>query len=120
MSIGSEATSRYNIYLVNGALTTNLFGAGVNTLGGSIGTNAWAHIAVARQGSTIRGFINGVLQGTAETNSSAIGNNNIVKVGSDASGAATFQGYMSDVRLTKGIARYTGSFNTATTYSPLV
>jgi hypothetical protein len=120
MAIGSEAAGRYVIYLVSGVLTTNYFGAGAVSMGGSIGTNYWTHIAVARQGSTIRGFINGVLQGTAETNSSSIGNNNIVKVGSDASGNSTFQGYMSDVRLTKGIARYTASFTTATTYLPLI
>jgi hypothetical protein len=120
MAIGTEASGRYVVYIVNGALTTNQYGSSVITMGGSIGTNAWAHIAVARQGSTIRGFINGVLLGTTDANSSAIGNNNIVKVGSDASGAATFQGYMSDVRLTKGIARYTASFTTATTYLPLV
>lgn len=120
MAIGSEAAGRYVIYLVSGVLTTNYYGAGAVSMGGSIGTNYWTHVAVARQGSTIRGFINGVLQGTAETNSSSIGNNNIIKVGADASGNSTFQGYMSDVRLTKGIARYTASFTTATTYLPLI
>jgi hypothetical protein len=120
MAIGTEAAGRYVIYIVNGALTTNIFGSGVVTMGGSIGTNNWTHIAVARQGSTIRGFINGVLLGTTDTNSGVIGNSNIAKVGSDASGAATFQGYISDVRLTKGVARYTATFTSATTYSPLI
>ena len=120
MAIGTEAAGRYVIYIVNGALTTNLYSSGVITMGGSIGTNAWTHIAVARQGSTIRGFINGVLLGTTDTNSGVIGNSNIAKVGSDASGAATFQGYISDVRLTKGVARYTATFTSATTYLPLV
>jgi hypothetical protein len=120
ITIGTEAAGRYNIYLVNGALTTNIYGSGVVTMGGSIGANNWTHIAVARQGSTIRGFINGVLLGTTDSNSGSIGNSNIIKVGSDSTGAATFQGFMSDVRLTRGVARYTASFTSATTYSQLI
>jgi len=121
MTIGTESTGRYSIYLVNGVLTTNLNpNIGGYALGGSIGVNNWTHIAVARQGSTIRGFINGVLLGVTDTNSGSIGNSNIIKVGSDSSGASTFQGYISDVRLTKGVARYTASFTSATTYVPLM
>jgi len=121
MTIGTEAAGRYSVYLVNGVLTTNLNpNIGGYALGGSIGANNWTHIAVARQGSTIRGFINGVLLGTTDSNSGSIGNSNIIKVGSDSVGAATFQGFMSDVRLTRGVARYTASFTSATTYSQLI
>ena len=109
-AVGSETTSRYVIVVLNGVLTTNMFGnASISFAGNNIITGAWQHIAVCRSGSTIRGFVNGFLQSNAETNSATLGNGPI-RIGSDSSGTSLWSGYMSDVRLTNSIARYITNF----------
>ena len=116
-SIGSEAAGRYVVMLVNGVVVTNLYGSGNATLGGSVSATTWTHIAISRSGSTIRGFVNGTVLGTTETNSSSIGNGPL-KIASDSSGGNTFNGYIDDFRLTKGLARYTSSFTAPTSALP--
>ena len=87
--------------------------------GGSLTLNAWNHLAVSRSGSTIRVFRDGVQQGTA-TNAIAI---------SPTAGASRigegilatnrgFNGYIDDLRITKGIARYTANFTPPTAPFP--
>ena len=81
--------------------------------------NAWTHIALARNGSNFRVFVNGVLDFTV-TNSGALytESSNAVAIGSStADGSAKFQGYLSNYRIVKGVAVYTGAFTVPT--SPL-
>ena len=108
-NLGTETTGRYQLIITNGSLTTNYYGNVSVTMGGTITINTWTHIAVSRSGSTISGFINGNLLGTTETNSSSIGNGPL-KIGSDSAGNNNFNGYIDDLRITKGVARYTSSF----------
>ena len=110
LTLGSETTARYVVFIVNGALTTNIYGSGSVTMGGTISINTWTHVAVVRSGSTIKGYLNGTVLGTTDANSATIGNINGAKVGSDASGAAVYVGYIDDLRITKGLARYTTNF----------
>jgi hypothetical protein len=112
-ALGTEAAGRYNGFIVNGALTTNLYGVASVTLGGSIAINTWTHVVIARQGSTIRGFLNGTVLATTETNSSAVGNGPL-RIGIDTGNSNPFVGYMDDVRVTKGVARFTANFTPAT------
>lgn len=83
--------------------------------------NTWAHIAVTRSGSTFRTFYNGVLTNSATSSATVIANaNHKVGIGADANGTANgFAGYIDEVRLTKGIARYTSSFTPSTTPFPV-
>jgi hypothetical protein len=86
-------------------------GSGIG--GGSLTLNEWNHMAVARSGSTIRVFKDGVQQGTA-TNSITI--NPTAGVSRIGEGIAAivrgFNGYIDDLRITKGVARYTANFAT--------
>lgn len=81
----------------------------------SIGTvlkNQWYHIAITREGSTLRGFIDGQLLATT-TISGNIRNRNLpVYLGRSTPSWSDNQwnGYIDEFRLTKGIARYTGNF----------
>lgn len=76
---------------------------------GALTTNTWYHIAYSRQGSTGRLFIDGtqVATGTDTTNLSL---DIALRVGSNGTSTDTYKGYIDDVRITKGIARYTGAF----------
>jgi hypothetical protein len=114
LALGNEAASRYVVFITNGAIVTNLYGFSSVTLGGSISINTWTHVALSRYGSTIRCFVNGVQTANTETNSSTFGNGNAAKVGSDASGTGVYVGYIDDLRITKGIARYITNFTPPT------
>ena len=65
----------------------------------------WAHFAVTRASGTLNMYINGV-RGYTGTHTSAMDATKI-RIGSNVSGGDTFSGYLEDVRITKGFARYT-------------
>lgn len=104
LSLGSDWTlygaSNGNLYVYNGA---------INILdGGAQATGAWHHIAVSRQGNTIRLFRNGA-QVASATNSANMTSTNM-RIGSATTGASNMLGYIDEVRITKGVARYTAAF----------
>jgi len=75
----------------------------------NIGTNAWAHIAVARALGVTRMFINGTVQATTfadTTNYTSSGA--LCQIGGSLNTAT--QGNIDDFRVTKGFCRYTTSF----------
>jgi hypothetical protein len=81
------------------------------TTSGLVATT-WHHVAVVRNGTTIKGYIDGV-----EVGSYAIGTSSLysgtrpVEVGyvsSDSYGP--MDGHIDDLRITKGVARYTANF----------
>ena len=78
----------------------------------SVSANTWSHLAVSRSGSTVRVFINGTTVLT-HTNSVAIGgttNGNPTIGVFDGGTRYPFTGYIDDLRITKGVARYTANF----------
>lgn len=80
---------------------------------GSIPRNQWSHIAVARSGSTIYAFINGSLLQTASAQD--YGNaNSRVQIGSYSTGSIYFTGCFDEIRVSKGIARWTSNFTPPT------
>jgi hypothetical protein len=83
--------------------------------GGAISTGQWYHVAGTRSGTTIRVFVNGTLEatGTGDTASYNFSKDNLLigRNGWDSSGSQGFHGYIDDVRITKGVARYTATFS---------
>jgi hypothetical protein len=95
--------------------TVHLNGAGDPFLASSstFSFGVWRHVALTRQGSTWRLFVNGVQEATgtyAGTLNLAMGGS--IRVGwSTWDGAAGyFKGYIDDLRITNGIPRYTANF----------
>jgi hypothetical protein len=79
----------------------------------SISFNTWVHIAVVRSGTTITLYINGVADGTLTGASAAlngVGPNWIIGTAGDGIASYNVNGYIDDVRITKGVARYTANF----------
>ena len=79
----------------------------------------WYHIAAVRSGTNKYLFIDGTLQsgfpiniGTGELTGESTGT---VKIGTRLDLSTDFNGYMQDVRITKGLARYTSNFTPPTT-----
>ena len=78
---------------------------------GLSGTNTWVHVAIARVGSTITFYINGTASGTVSVSTNSFGTSNVIYVGSNFNTTPdTFNGYIDDLRITKGYARYTANF----------
>lgn len=74
--------------------------------------STWHHVAVSRQGTSTRLFVNGNLEGTYSDS------NNYperpVVVGARFDGSFGFYGYVDELRVSKGIARFTSAFNSST------
>ncbi len=80
---------------------------------GTVSTNTWTHVALARVSGTTRAFVNGTQVG-----SDYIDANNYaarpVRIGADPNGNYAFPGYVDDVRISKGVGRYTTTFTAPT------
>jgi len=78
----------------------------------------WGHIAVVRQTGVTRIYINGVLSGTPYTGSQDFGSTNTLSLSTvgDSPGYSTTElvGNMSNFRVVKGAAVYTGNFTPST------
>ena len=87
---------------------------GFAVFGGTISTGQWYHVAGTRSGTTTRIFIDGTLTntGTSDSNSYNFSKDNLLigRNGWDGSGSQAFHGYIDEVRITKGVARYTATF----------
>jgi hypothetical protein len=79
------------------------------TGGGVYSTNTWYHIALSRASGSNRLFVNGVQVGTTASNTTNF-NANAIYIGKSASGGTDFNGYMDDIRITAGVARYVTNF----------
>ena len=87
----------------------------------SIIYNTWAHLALVRSGTTITLYINGVADGTITSASAAlngVGSVSYIGTAGDATANYNVNGYIDDLRITKGYARYTSNFTPATSAFP--
>ena len=81
--------------------------------GGSVSTGAWYHWAFTRASGSMKQFLNGTQVGSTSTASHDFTDTKFRIAGSH-SGSELFTGYQSDVRMTKGFARYTSNFTAPT------
>jgi hypothetical protein len=79
-------------------------------------TNTWNHVAVTREGSTVRLFVNGILDATTGVRSGSLANASLsVRIGfANATDLAYLNGDLSGLRIVKGTALYTASFTPPT------
>ena len=80
--------------------------------------NTWRHFALTRSGTTVRAFVNGTQVGTNQTVSQNFNSSNKVSVGAELLSPSYFNGYIQDLRITKGYARYTANFTAPTAAFP--
>lgn len=77
----------------------------------SVPLNTWTHVVVSRSGSIIRLFVSGIADSTL-IDAGAFNNTGVFAIGAAYQSGYTnlFYGYIDDLRITKGVARYTGNF----------
>ena len=86
--------------------------------------NTWQHVAFCRDGSTLRMFLDGTQTSTATfTNNLTVTSNVSVAYANGQNPGGTsndvkFNGYIDDLRVTKGVARYTAAFTPPTAPFP--
>jgi len=84
--------------------------------------NQWVHVALSRSSTSLRLFFDGIQQGATVSNSTNLSNSFAnIAVGAFVSGGSYFAtpaAYIDDLRITKGIARYTANFTPPTAPFP--
>jgi hypothetical protein len=113
----ADGTVQPTIYYSNGSGIRYFTDSADRITGGALSTGQWYHIALARSGTSTKMFIDGVQTGSTYTDTNNYGASNPLIVGdyqSPPSGLSTLNGYIDDLRITKGVARYTTTFTPPT------
>ncbi len=98
----------------NGGIVNGTTGYGTVQAASALTLNTWNHIAYVRHGSTFTLYVNGVAAATATSALAANTSTYQICIGADSTGKAIFNGYIDEVRVTKGIARYLNNFTVPT------
>jgi len=86
------------------------------TTTGAISLNTWTHVALVRYSNTIKVYFNGTADATTQSYSGQFGKTGTVYLGDQHSGGGGAPAYyIDDLRVTKGLARYTSNFTAPTT-----
>jgi len=109
LQMDNQASSYYVKFWMGG---TNLSSRSIAGSGVSFSLNNWHHIVVSRQGTNLRTFVDGAQQGSTVTNSTNLSSTNDLYIGDINHSTVNqyFNGYLQDLRITKGLARYTSNF----------
>jgi len=101
-------------YVTSGNALAIFTNNGLAMSGGTIPATTWTHVALVRSGSgsgNTRLYVNGVSVGTPATNTATFSGR--LLVGADLYNTAItnfMNGYIDDLRVTRGVARYTANF----------
>ena len=90
----------------------------ISSTTGVISTSIWQHIAVVKSGSTTTIYVNG---SSVASNTTNVWNTVTTPLWIgyiNPSNGSYFNGYIDELRITKGVARYTGSFTPQTSAFP--
>jgi len=85
-------------------------GTNVFVTNGNLTQGTWSHVALVRNGATTTLYVNGS-SAASGSSSNPTDNTSALLIGT---GAVAFNGYISDFRITKGVARYTANFTPPT------
>jgi len=93
------------------ATWSNYFGTSSGTTGDQIFKDNWHHIVITRTSGSVQAWLDGRKYGTAITNTTDFSTSANFSVGvGRENNYDPFQGYIQDVRVYKGVAKYTSNF----------
>jgi hypothetical protein len=101
----------YIIFTNSNKFTFGTGGATYFTTTSTYNTNEWLHVALVRDSSTARLYINGVLGGS--TSNSTNWSSGDINIGSNRTGVSVFNGYIRDLRIANEVV-YSGAFTPPT------
>ena len=111
INIGVTATGAPSLYVNTATQITS------TTL---VPAATWAHLAISRVSGITRMFVNGILVGTYTDATNYLSGSGLPVIGANSYllSASTFGGAIDDLRITKGVGRYTGNFTVPTAALP--
>jgi len=109
-----DVSSAGDVFLSNNGAGTSI------SLSTKVTTGAWHHFAVVNTGSILNIYLNGINVGTASNYSSSNpGIGQLLYVGIRSDNSLPTNGYINDLRITQGLARYTSNFTPPTSAFPI-
>ena len=82
---------------------------------GAVSANTWYHVAVTRENGTIKLYLDGVFKDSVSFSGNLGFSNRTLSIGRQTvNNGAILNGYLDEVRITKGVARYTADFTPQT------
>ena len=109
----SAHANKYSLWVASYASNQALLVSSNN-----IATNTWSFITITRSGNTWRMFVNGAIEATA-THTGVLDNGGVyplyIGYQPNAEAGRYITGYIDDLRITRGVARYTADFTPTTT-----
>jgi hypothetical protein len=108
IQLNTSGTWVYNISNNGATWSFSDVSIGTNTL------NTWQHIALVRNGNTFTPYLNGVAGTITTTSLTLFAGTAPFTVGADDAGNNLLYGYVQDLRVTNGIARYVQPFTPPT------
>jgi hypothetical protein len=110
----ANGSSGWSIRLFSGVMRAALTGdTTVITGTTTLAANTWYHAALSGSAGSWKLFLNGAQEGATQTGSVTMGDGAVVQIGR-LSNVSYFNGYISNVRIVKGVAVYTGNFTPPT------
>ncbi len=116
-SSGSTRNQLWHSTSTDGKLTWYYAGtSNIASANPAVSTGAWTHIALVRYSGTLKMYINGTAESDTASHSGQFGRSHTMYFGDQhGGGGGAPQYYMDDLRITKGLARYTSNFTAPTT-----
>jgi hypothetical protein len=112
------STTGWWIQYTNGYLKVGFAGNSPHiTSTTTLSTDTWYHVALSGSAGSYKLFLNGTQEGSTYTGSTQLAGRSEASIGALYSGGYTglFHGYIDDMRVTSGAARYTSNFTPPTT-----
>jgi len=95
------------MYYSSGGSTPNIF-----TATSALTSSVWQHFALVRSSGTLKAYVNGTQVASVSNSINFVGDK--IFIGDSNAGDYFFNGYIDDIRITKGYARYTSNFTPPT------
>jgi hypothetical protein len=119
VSTYQNSTNGWFVDLYLSKIVVGFTGDGLDITGTTtISTNTWYHIAVSGTPGSYKLFVNGIQEGSTYTGATALSSTAALYLGVlvvSGTGYVYFNGYIDELRITNGYARYTGNFTPSTT-----
>jgi hypothetical protein len=123
---GASSNLKLGMWASSNGSSWNLLNADAGGNGITAGTpvqNQWNHIAYVRNGSTFSMYLNGVCVGTVTGITAAVdvtaSDTQVIGEWWNTSAMNSISGYIQDLRVYKGVAKYTGGFDVPKPYTPV-
>jgi Concanavalin A-like lectin/glucanases superfamily len=115
---GSTGGNSFYFHVDGNQISVGTTAAFISNQATTFTTNSWYHIAACRSGTTLRLFVNGTQAGSNATDTTNWTSSGNARIGANEIGTQTVFGYIQDLRVTKGYARYTANFTPPTAAFP--